>query len=338
MSKAITKSKNGWGVSEAAAQLHADSLIWDMTFPFLDKGNVNLKWSALERMQLSGFDMISLTLAIDYHGLTDTVQTIAREHAWFRRHADKYIVIESADDILRAKQEGKLAVGFHFQGTNPVAQDLNMVETYYKLGIRHMLMCYNLKNPVGDGCQEVTDGGLSRYGRSLIAEMHRVGMFVDVAHTAPHTAMDVFEAAEGPVIISHANALAVWDPGDGRNVTDEQIKACAASGGVIGVIGFGPNVCEKGKLSTKALLRHIDHISELAGPQHVGLALDYVYDNNYNNPGPYNPNYNTRPIDQIEPEDLPRLTQDMLEAGYSETDIRGVLGENWLRLAREVWK
>ena len=119
---------------------------------------------------------------------------------------------------------------------------------------------------------------------------------------------------------------------------DEQIKACAASGGVIGVIGFGPNVCEKGELSTKALLRHIDHIAELVGPQHVGIALDYVYDNEYNNPNPWNPVYNPRPIEQIEPEDLPRLTQDMMEAGYQEADIRGILGENWLRLAQQVWK
>ena len=325
-------------VTEEAAALHADALVWDMTFPYRDFGVVDLKWSALERMHASGFNMVSLTLAIDYNGLIDTVQTIAREHAWFRANADKYVVVESADDILRAKNEGKLAVGFHFQGTNPVAQDLNMIEVYYKLGIRHMLMCYNVKNAVGDGCMELTDGGLSRYGRSLIAEMHRVGMFVDVSHTGHRTAMDVFEAAEGPVIISHSNALAVRDAGDFRNVPDEQIKACAASGGVIGVIGFGPNVCEKGELSTKALLHHIDHIAELVGPQHVGLALDYVYDNEYKNPNPWNPIYATRPIEQIEPEDLPRLTQDMMEAGYQEADIRGILGENWLRLAQQIWK
>ncbi len=324
-----------WNVSEEAAALHADALVWDMTFPYRDHGNTALKWSALERMLANGFNMVSLTLGVDYTPLTNAVQTIARERAWFREHADKYVVVESADDILRAKQEKMLAVGFHFQGTNPVAQDLNMVETYYKLGIRHMLMCYNLKNAVGDGCQEVTDGGLSRYGRSLIVEMRRAGMFVDVAHTGHRTAMDVFEAAEGPVIISHANARAVKD--HSRNVPDEQIKACAASGGVIGVVGFGPVVCDKGELSTKALFRHIDHMAELVGPQHVGLALDYVYDNEYNNPGPYNPEYHQRPIEQIEPEDLPLLTQDMMEAGYAETDIRGILGENWLRLAQQLW-
>ncbi len=124
------------------------------------------------------------------------------------------------------------------------------------------------------GKSHLINGLLSRYGRSLIAEMHRVGMFVDVSHTGHRTAMDVFEAAEGPVIISHSNALAVRDAGDFRNVPDEQIKACAASGGVIGVIGFGPNVCEKGELSIKALLHHIDHIAELVGPQHVSLTHD----------------------------------------------------------------
>ncbi len=326
---------SNWNVSEEAAALHADALVWDMTLPYLDYGNSTLKWEALERMKANGFNMVSLTLAIDYHTMEEAVQTIAREHSWFRENADNYVVIESAEDILKAKKEGLLAVGFHFQGTNPVAQDLNMVETFYKLGIRHMLMCYNLKNAVGDGCQEVTDGGLSRFGHNLITEMRRVGMFVDVAHTGHRTAMDVFEAAEGPVIISHANCRAVKD--HSRNVPDEQIKACGASGGVIGVVGFGPVVCEKGELTTKALFRHIDHIAQLIGPQHVGLALDYVYDNQYNNPGPYNPEYNPRPIEQIEPEDLPGLTQDMIEAGYSETDIRGVLGENWLRLAQQLW-
>jgi len=325
-----------WHVSEEAAALHTDALVWDMTFPYRDHGNAALKWSALEQMQANGFNMVSLTVGGDSYALTEAIQNVAKERAWFRANDDKYIVVDSTDDILRAKREGNLAVGFHFQGTNPVAQDLNMVDTFYRLGIRHMLMCYNLKNAVGDGCQEVTDGGLSRYGRNLIVEMRRAGMFVDVAHTGHRTAMDVFEAAEGPVIISHANSRVVKD--HSRNVPDEQIKACAASGGVIGVVGFGPVVCDKGELSTKALFRHIDHMAALVGPQHVGLALDYVYDNEYNNPGPYNPEYHPRPIEQIEPEDLPRLTQDMMEAGYSEIDIRGILGENWLRLAQQLWK
>ena len=222
-----------WNVSEEAAQLHADSLVWDMTFPFGDYARAERKWLALERMHASGYNMVSLTVGGDRHTSGDAIHAVARERARFCERADKYVLIETAEDILCAQREGKLAVGFHFQGTNPVAQDLNMVELYYKLGIRHMLMCYNLKNPVGDGCQEITDSGLSRYGRSLIAEMHRVGMFVDVAHTGHRTAMDVFEAAEGPVIISHANARGVKD--HSRNVPDEQIKACAASGGVIGV-------------------------------------------------------------------------------------------------------
>lgn len=324
-----------WNVSEEAAQLHADSLVWDMTFPFGDYARAERKWLALERMHASGYNMVSLTVGGDRHTSGDAIHAVARERARFRERADKYVLIETAEDILRAQREGKLAVGFHFQGTNPVAQDLNMVELYYKLGIRHMLMCYNLKNPVGDGCQEITDSGLSRYGRSLIAEMHRVGMFVDVAHTGHRTAMDVFEAAEGPVIISHANARGVKD--HSRNVPDEQIKACAASGGVIGVVGFGPIVCEKGSLTTKALFEHIDYIAELVGPQHVGLAMDYEYDE-FHNPNPWNPEYNPRPVELIEPEQLPTLTQDMIEASYTEVDIRGILGGNWLSLAQRVWK
>ena len=109
-------------------------------------------------MVASGIDAISLTLGNDHHSLTDTIQKIARERAHFLGHPDKYVLVETPDDILAAKRAGKLAVIFHLQGTNPVASDLNMVELYYRLGIRHMIMAYNLRNAVGDGCKELGDG------------------------------------------------------------------------------------------------------------------------------------------------------------------------------------
>ncbi len=207
-----------WNISEEAAALHRDALVLDMTFPWLDYLPQEQRVEPLRKMAASGYTFVSLTLAVDSHGVNGTMQIIAKERAYFLANADKYVLVETVDDIRRAKQEGKLAIGFHFQGTNPVSSDLNMVAVYYKLGVRHMLMAYNWKNAVGDGCAEPSDGGLSRFGERLVEEMNRVGMIVDVSHTGYRTSMDVFEVSPDPVVFTHANPLALRDTH--RNIRD----------------------------------------------------------------------------------------------------------------------
>ena len=115
---------------------------------------------------------MSLTIAGDWQGLTSAIQAIARERKYFLAHPDKFVLVDRFADVEMAKREGKLAIVFHFQGTAPIESDLNLVETYHTLGIRHMLMAYNCKNTVGDGCTERTDDGLSRFGVALIEEMN----------------------------------------------------------------------------------------------------------------------------------------------------------------------
>ena len=151
-------------VSAAARRLHDDALICDLTFPLMDYGRIELKYRMLERMAASGYDHVSLTVAGDWNSLEPTMHAIARERAYFLACPEQYVLVEVAADIERAKTTGKLAIELRFQGTNPVSYDIAMVEPFYKLGIRHMLMAYNLKTPVGDGCQEATDDGLSRFG------------------------------------------------------------------------------------------------------------------------------------------------------------------------------
>ena len=321
-----------WNISEEAAALHSEALVLDMTMPWLNYLPLDEQVEPLRRMAASGYTFVSLTLAIDSTSLNNTMHIIAKERAYFLANADKYVLVETVDDIRRAKQEKKLAIGFHFQGTNPISSDLNMVETYYKLGVRHMLMAYNKKNDVGDGCSERTDGGLTRFGVALVEEMNRIGMMVDVSHTGYRTSMDVFEVSPDPVVFSHALPLALWDTP--RNIRDDQIKACAKSGGVIGFNGcgtfLGDNVTD-----TETMLRHIDYLAELVGPQHVGVGLDYVSDPMalavYMGADWGDTNF-------ADPEQLPEITEGLLMRGYSEANIRSILGENWIDLAQRVWK
>ncbi len=343
-----------WGISEAAATLHKGALVWDMTLPWEATAAPDLKLAALKRLADSGYNYISLTLALDWHDRETALNVLANERVWLSQHTDKFTLVETVDDVLGAKESGKLAVGFHFQGANPIGADLSMVETFYKLGIRHMLISYNLKNRAGDGCLERTDGGLSSFGIQLVEEMNRVGMIVDGTHTGYRTTMDMIETSKGPVVFSHSNACALWD--HPRNIRDDQIKGCAGTGGIIGVVGCGTFVGDN-ETSTDALVGHIDYIAGLVGPEHVGLGIDYLFDLKVAAPANA-PLWN--PVDAhveahkhasggsseapawadikfVEPEQVPQITQALLDRKYDEKTIRGILGENWLRVAKQVW-
>ena len=223
---------------------------------------------------------------------------------------------------------------FIFRAPIPIAHDLAMVEVYYKLGIRHMLMCYNVKTPVGDGCQELTDGGLSRLGANLVKEMNRVGMLVDVAHTGYRTSMDVFDASSEPVIISHANARALCD--HTRNVRDDQIKACAASGGVVGIIAFGPVLGDDGKSPCRSSdptysVRRGSGRSPARRPRPRSDLRPVGFESDHVEP-PFPSASNTRHSTRRNGSHHRGLLRD----GFSEADTRGILGGNWLTVAEKV--
>ncbi len=320
--------------------LHRDALVCDLTLPWTRYGRADLREETLPRMIASGVDFVSLTLASDAESQVEVVKSLARERRALLSQPERYRLIETADEIEATKRDGKLAVSFNLQGTNALAGDLAMVEVFYKLGIRHMLLAYNKKNLVGDGCHERTDGGLSLFGIELVREMDRVGMIVDCSHTGYHTSMEAMEASANPVIFSHSNPRALWD--HDRNIRDDQAKACAASGGLVGVVGVGILMGED-DASTPMLLRQIDYYADLIGTGHIGLGLDYVYDVDDMQrymagvKSPPHGNYD-KMTNFFQPEQLPELTEGLLAKGYSEGEVRGILGDNFLRVARQVWR
>ena len=330
-----------WNVSERASAFHADALVCDLTLPWLP--GLENKETTLPRYPASGVDFVSLSIGHDEYGLATTIHHMADVKGRLGAEPDKYVLVESADDILQAKAAGKLAVGLHFQGSEMLEGDASLVQLFYQLGIRHMLLAYNQKNRAADGCHERTDCGLSRYGVRLIEEMNRVGMILDLTHVGYRSSMEAMEVSADPVIFSHSNAYAVKE--HPRNLRDEQIKACARKGGLIGINGVGHFLGDN-KASTENFIRHIDYMAQLVGPQHVGIGTDYVYfleqmhRKFLANPERYPEGY-PRTIGEREyfpPERLPQVTEALLKRNYPEDEIRGVLGENFLRVARRVWK
>ena len=362
----------GWNVSKEATALLSDAHLWDMTVPWQSRGGPETQEHVLIRAADHGYTLASLTIGSDWEGMAGTMKAIAIQRAFFLANPGKYVLVDKFADIERAKKEGKLAIVLHFQGTNPVEGDIKLIEVYHQLGIRHMLMAYNMKNLVGDGCMERTNDGLSRFGVALVEEMNRVGMIVDVTHTGHRTAMDTFEVSNAPVIFSHSNPAAVWDIP--RNVKDEAIKACAKTGGVMCINGVGVFMGDNDG-SPEMMLKHINYVAELIGPENVGIGTDYVSDGWGREPfearaaipadpavgarqttfgGRFNqmdlhqsahlhasggdsigPDW--RDIHYIGPEQMPELTELMLKQGYSEKEVRGILGENIMRVAKKIW-
>jgi membrane dipeptidase len=334
----MTSDATVWsGRSDA---IYRDALVWDMTLPWVP-GYADDR--LLPRFHAAGIDHVSLTVAADTLGPEVALQQIASVQAVCARAPDEYTLVADVADIITAKEAGKLALSLNLQGTNGLGGKLGMVEVFYRLGIRAMLLAYNQKNLVGDGCAERTDAGLSRFGIRVIEEMNRVGMLVDGTHAGYKTTMEAMEMTSAPFIFSHSNADAVF--AHYRNIKDDQIRACARTGGVIGVNGLGAFLSDIAA-KTQSMFLHVDHIAQLVGPQHVGIGLDFVLDPPgfwdwvRANPEAWPLNNDTPHIETkfVQPEQLAELPELMLRRGYSDEDVRGVLGANFLRVARQVWK
>lgn len=295
----------------------------------------------LQRYRSAGVDVVSLNAGFDGVEWINTVAVLARFRHWLAQRCGEYVLVEAVGDIEYAKKSGKLAVTFDIEGGCSLNDDLNMVQLYYDLGVRWMLIAYNRNNSLGGGCHD-NDGGLTGFGKAVVDEMNRVGMTVCCTHTGVKTTMEVLGRSTQPVILSHSNPLAVWR--HGRNVSDSVIKACAATGGVIGINGIGMFLGDDDN-RTETIVRHIDYVVQLVGARHVGLGLDYVFDKDEVNRYlksraalfPAGQGYCTDGK-TIEPERIPLIAAALFERGYSSGDVAAILGLNHMRIAKTVWK
>lgn len=268
---------------------------------------------------------------------------------------DKYKIVRTAKDIRDAVAEGKLGIYFTHQGTNQFEGDVERVGVMRQLGYGYCLLAYNVRNAVGDGCAEDDNAGLTAYGRKLISAYNRYGMVVDVSHTGDRTAREACEHSTQPVIASHSGAHKVAPMY--RNLSDELIKAIAATSGVCGIVTTGAfaDLTNPEVVSPDALFRHIDHMVQLLGnTDHVGYGSDYIPDTTATcklalaKPGIYpdkgvEPGYTLQALQMFIPTPhparmMPAVVDTMLGHGYSEEDCGKILGGNLLRLFEQVWR
>ena len=246
----------------------------------------------------------------------------------------------SVADIEAAHGDGALAVVLHFQGSDPMEASVDLLDAYHALGVRVMQPTYNARNRLGDGCLERANSGLSKLGRAAITRMNELGIVVDVAHVGRRTSLEVIEASSAPVIVSHGNACGVYE--SRRNLTDEQITAVAASGGVIGVCAF-PGFVSAGRPDLDKLLDHVDYLAALVGAEHVGLGMDFSQETeeDYDYFG-YEEDTYPRPPWTYPPgiagfADIRNIGDGLAAAATPPTKSHGIASGNFLRVFRQVW-
>jgi membrane dipeptidase len=331
-----------------AARVHRSATVIDMVCPLLVREQYIDEWVK------GGATCVGPTVAHD-HTLVQTMDQITMWYERFRRLGDRLLHVTRVEDIARAKKDGKLGIIFHFQNTQPLERNADLVEVYYRLGVRMIQLTYNLKNWVGDGCDELTDAGLSAFGRQVIRAMNRVGMVVDLSHTGYRTTMEAIDASEATPVFSHSGVQAVHD--SRRNLRDDQIKAVAARGGVIGLNGFPAFVSKRRWPTVDDLVDHAAYIADMVGTDHISVGIDYYHGQwPFASPkeaaamyaealrsgrwraGTY-PKPPYRYAKGIEvPSKLGTLTATLLRRGFGEKDVRKIMGDNLVRVFTNVWK
>lgn len=249
------------------------------------------------------------------------LEVLQRELA---ENPDSLLLATKAEDIELAKRTGRVAAVVGIEGAESLEGDLSLLRMFYHLGLRLVTLTWSRRNQAADGAYESrTGGGLTRFGVELVQECNRLGVLIDISHLSAAGVRDVLEVSGQAVIASHSNAYALCP--HVRNLSDEQLTALAAKGGVVGVTYVPSFLVEGGKgASLDNLLDHVDHIVQVAGIEHVGLGSDF------DGFGP------PPPVGLEDASHLPAITDGLVRRGYAEQDVRKILGGNFLRVFRQV--
>lgn len=326
--------------------LHRNAVVVDAVCPLLQDHRY-VDW------YIDGGATVAVPTVATTEGAGETLRRIARWKRTIEGDA-RLVQVASAAAIEAAKAAGRTGILLHFQGADPVEDDLDLVFAFRDLGVGVIQLCYNVKNRVGDGADERTDAGLSFFGVDLIRRLNEARVVVDCSHTGVRTSLDTVEVSTAPVVISHGNPRALHE--SRRNLPDDLIRAVARSGGVIGAVGFPGFVSPEPRPTLDRFIDHIAYMADLVGIDHVGLDIDYYlgqsgvapddaarrqYDawvaSGKWRPGTYPPPPHHYPAGIETPRSLPNLTARLRERGFADADVLKILGGNWLRVWRAVW-
>jgi membrane dipeptidase len=277
----------------------------------------------------------------------EVIGELAAYEQHIQDNSDYFIKAIGIKDIDEALRDGKLALLYLFQNTTPIGKELSRLDLFYNFGVRSIQLTYNSQNLVGCGCLDRSDGGLSKYGIELIEAMNEKGMLIDLSHAGMKTMAEAIAYSSKPVVISHSGCKSVYD--HPRSTTDENIRALAEKGGVMGIFQINPNLGPKQRNTLDDFLAHIDHVVKIAGIEHVGIGSDREH-----KPIPDTEEEKRRLEEEMarvgsksihwpfflselnHPRRMETIREGLKKRGYGSSDIDKILGGNFYRVYKEV--
>ncbi len=299
------------------------------------------QWSRLVFEQMREARMSAVHATVAYHEtFRKTVEHLVDWNARFREHADLILPGRTGADVDRAIATGRTAIVFGLQNPLPLEDDLGLVEILHALGVRFLQLTYNNQSLLGSGWQEPHDGGLTRMGRAVVAEMNRLGLAVDLSHAGERTALDAIAASDRPVAVTHANP-AWWRP-TGRNASRAVLDALARTGGMLGLSLYPHHLRDGSDTTLAAFCAMAAETAEVVGAENLGIGSDLCQDQpdgvvrwmregRWRRPDPAPVAFPAQPAWFRDNRDFPGLADGLRAAGFGSAEVAGVLGGNWHR-------
>ncbi len=314
--------------------------------PLIIDGCQYVNWSEkiFREMRLGGVTAVHVTIC--YHeDFRETVERMVEWNRWFERFPDLIMPARSGDDVRRAREEDRTAIIFGFQNCSPIEDDIGLVEICHQLGARFMQLSYNNQSLLATGCYEAEDPGITRMGKQVIREMNRVGMVIDMSHSAERSTLEAIELSSRPIAITHANPHR-WHAAL-RNKSDTVLKALGESGGMLGFSMYPHHLAGKSDCTLTAFSEMIARTADLMGVDRIGFGSDLCQDQpdsvvewmrvgtwskeiDYGEGSAAQAGFPPQPSWFGSNRDFPGLADGLRAVGFADDEVAKIMGGNWL--------
>ncbi|NNE81152.1 MAG: membrane dipeptidase [Silicimonas sp.] len=308
-------------------------------------------WSEKIFRQMREGKVDAVQVTISYHEMfRETVQNFEQWNRWFEQFPDLIMKGEWASDIDRARETGRTAIFFGFQNPSPMEDDIGLVEILHTLGARFMQLTYNNQSLLATGCYEAEDPGITRMGRQVIKEMNRVGLVIDMSHSADRSTIEAADLSERPIAITHANPHA-WSPAL-RNKKDDVIRAVTENGGMLGFSIYPHHLKDKSDCTLESFCGMIGDTGEKYGFEQLGIGTDLCQDQpdsvvewmrvgrwskeiDYGEGSAAAPGFPPMPDWFRDNRDFGNIEAGLKAVGMNDDEVQGIMGGNWYRFFDE---
>ena len=298
----------------------------------------------------AGLDAVHVTIV--YH--EDYKELLVRLNEWkelFKNNSDLIFLGKDFNDIIKSKSENKTAIFFGFQNCSPIEDDINLIEKVHEHGCRFMQLTYNNQSLLATGCYEKIDSGVTNFGREAIKEMNRVGIVIDMSHSAEKSTLDAIEISEKPIAITHANP-SFWYEAN-RNKSDTLLKVLSQSGGMLGLSLYAHHLKDGSKCKLESFCEMVARTVDVMGVNNIGIGSDLCLNQpdsvvewmrngtwtkakNYGEGSRDKPGFPIQPNWFVDARGFSNLETGLKIIGFSTEEVNGILGNNWFNFYKGI--